>query len=446
MRILIVSWYYPPSNDIAALRAGKISQYLRDAGHDLWVLTGQSLHHDWSQPVALPEDRIIRAPWFDVDDLLFPWKWRLIRTEEKPVPAHNPSSSQLSRYDKRSKLLSRLRNLYLDMVRIPDHQAGWQPFAVREAGRLLSAQAFDFIYASGPPFSAFFVARRLSARFGVPWIAEYRDGWARDVYSPRPGWRGAIDAFLENRVTKTATAIIAISEPWAAHYREKFHLPVAAISNGFDPEDHPPERARTTGSPEVTITHVGSMYRGLRDPSILYEAIKRSQLTPANLKVDFYGAVAAEVLPLAEQCGVTDFVALHPRVPFHRSLQIQRESDILLLLQSGKDLRNVPAKIFEYLAARRPILGVGLDDGIPARIVRERHAGFYVSDADAMAEQLKRWVAEKKEKGFIADLPESARAGFSRTEQLRVLDGFLASLKKGQSPAVGESRHRVSAA
>jgi glycosyltransferase involved in cell wall biosynthesis len=445
MRILIVSWYYPPANDVAALRVGTLSKYLHETGHEVWVLTGQRPQDDESLPVPLPADRVLRAPWFDVDDLLFPWKWRLIRTRAKSNTPPSPPGPPRPGRTERSKFLRRLVRLYLDFVRIPDHQAGWQPFASKEGRRLLSSQPFDLIYASGPPFSAFFVARRLSARFGVPWVAEYRDGWARDVYSPRPKWRGALDAFLESRVTRTATAIIAISEPWAAFYRAKFNLPVATVYNGIDPETVLPETAAPPKSSILSIVHVGSLYSGLRNPKVLFEAIKRSQLTPADLKVEFYSAAPDEVLPVAERCGVKEFIALHPRVPHHQSLRIQRDSDVLLLLQSGKDARNLPAKIFEYLAARRPILGLGLDDGIPARLVRERNAGFYVSDADAIAGQLKRWVAEKKENGVIADLPESVKAGLSRADQFRVLAGFLASVQRKAQPKPAEESRPISA-
>src|SRR5207244_7120181 len=107
----------------------------------------------------------------------------------------------------------------------------------------------------------------------------------------------------------------------------------------------------------------------MRDPSVLYDAIRRSGLKPNDLQISYYGPKAADIYPLTEKFGVSDFVAIKPLVPYRRSLEIQRASDVLLLLQSPDDPRNVPANTFEYLASRRPILGLGLDEGVPARLV-----------------------------------------------------------------------------
>jgi glycosyltransferase involved in cell wall biosynthesis len=424
MNILVISWYFPPANDVAALRVGKLVQYLHERGHSVWVLTGKRSHPDESLPVPLPTDRIIRAPWFDVDQTLFPWNWR---------KARRPAVPAKPRTDGRDwpRPIRMLREFYINLVRIPDQQIGWLPFALRAGKRLLGRQPIDVIYASGPPFTTFLAARSLGHRFGIPWVAEYRDGWGRYVYAPKPEWRQAIDTWFETRVSRTAKAIVAVSEPWATYYRDRFKLPAIAVYNGIDPEDLPADSERVPApSRQLSITYVGSLYKGLRDPTILYDAIGRSGLTPADLQVVYYGPKPADVTPLATKLGVPQFVTIKGRVPHRRSLQIQRESDVLLLLQSGKDPRNVPAKVFEYLAARRPILGLGLDEGIPAQIIRRRNAGIYETDADIIAAQLNRWVAEKKATGLIPDLPASVRAGLSRAEQFRLLSDLLFSLQR----------------
>jgi hypothetical protein len=177
----------------------------------------------------------------------------------------------------------------------------------------------------------------------------------------------------------------------------------------------------------LTVTYVGALYRTLRDPSVLYEAIKRAGLTPKDIQVSFYGSNPADIYPLVDKFDVADFVIVKDRVPYKKSLEIQRDSDVLLLLQSPKDPRNVPAKIFEYLASRRPILGLGLDEGIPAKLIRERQAGLYHTDAEAVAQQLKAWLAQKRATGFIPNLPPRVHSGLSRAEQLEHLAEMLRS-------------------
>ena len=423
MKILVLSWYFPPGNDIGAIRVARTAEFLQRAGHDVWVLTGDRAHTDKSLATSLPTDRIVQTPWFDVDRLS---PTRLWRRGAKPgqARASQPTKTGTSRVW-RSKLAIHYRNLF----RIPDHQVGWLPSVLRAGRKLLGLRAFDLIYASGPPFTAFFAARSLSRQFGVPWIAEYRDAWSDDVYTPRPHWRRALDTVLENSVTRTATAIVAVSQPRADYLQLRFGKPTAAIYNGFDANEFITlfEANRAANAP-LSIVYLGGMYNGMRDPSVLYEAFKLSQLSPQDVRLSYYGPSADEIWPLASAFGVKDFISVESPVPHARSLEIQRSSDILLLLQSPLDSTNVPAKVFEYFGARRPILGLGLDQGVPAKLIRERGAGFYATNAVALAEQLRRWVAVKREQGMIPDLPKSVRAGLSRNEQLKVLEGFLRSV------------------
>ena len=427
MRILILSWYFPPINEIGAIRVGRLADYLHAKGHDVWVVTARREQVDASLTHGLASDHVIRTRWIDVDRLSSPWTWfgrRAQQSEKIDAPAPAAPAPQSG------GLRERIGRHYMWLVRFPDRQGGWLPFLRRAGGELLKRRGFDLIYASGPPFTTFVAASRLSRRFGVPWIAEYRDGWSHYSYTPKPEWRERIDAFLERRITGSATGLVAVSQPWADYYEAQFHKPTAAIYNGFDPVQRAASpRVSRPGLP-VSIVHMGTIYPGLRDPSLLFEAIRLANLTPGEVEVAFYGAGGNTVLPLAARHGVQDFVKVPPRVPYQRALEIQAASDVLLLLQSPADMANVPAKTFEYFAARRPILGLGLDEGIPARLVRERNAGLYRTDAGAIAKQLIAWVAQKRVDGVIPALAESASAGLSREEQFERLESFLAPLAK----------------
>jgi hypothetical protein len=432
MRILVLSWYFPPINQIGAVRAGKLVEYLHDRGHELWVVTARRDYPDLSLPLDFPSERVIRTGWIDFDRLGAPWD--LIR--RRAINSRREPSAAADEGDRTgSSVRERIAFHYWWLVHFPDRQGGWLPFLRRAAARLLKQQAFDLIYASGPPFTTFVAAAHLSQRFDVPWIAEYRDGWSRYHYTPKPEWRERIDSFLENRVTASAAGIVAVTEPWAEFYEQQFRKPTIAIYNGFDPAQIPVRPALPRPGLPVTIVHMGTVYSGLRDPAVLFEAIKLAGLTPQEVEVGFYGAASQSVLPLAAKFGVQDFVKVPPRVPYDRALEIQRTSDILLLLQSPADLANVPAKTFEYFAARRPILGLGLDEGIPAKLVRDRNAGCYVTDSRLVAEQLKSWVDQKRHNGVIPCTPESALAGLTRAEQFSRLESFLGPLARPHAKA-----------
>lgn len=410
MNILFVSWFFPPINDVAALRTGAVARRLEEDGHKVTVLTAARANPDRSLAVPVAESSIVRTPWFDID--------RLAMAPATPNQDASPSVP-LSK----KRLFAGLSAIRSDITHIPDRQTGWRKFALAEGRRLMRDKAIDLIYASAPPFSCHLVAKALGAEFNIPWIAEYRDGWSRYAYAPRSPWRQKLDEIMEDRTASTATAIVAVSQPWADYYRARFGKPTLAIYNGYDGDAILPREP--DGNRPVSITYVGGLYGGMRDPSALYQAIAASRLTPADIAVVYHGPREDEIMPLAERYNVASYITLKPRVPFAQSLQIQRNSDILLLLQSPEDPRNVPAKLFEYFAVQRPILGIGLDEGIPAQFIRARGAGLYSSDPPAIGRALAAWSDCKARTGVIADVPEQARAGLSRERQLDRLKDIL---------------------
>ena len=133
------------------------------------------------------------------------------------------------------------------------------------------------------------------------------------------------------------------------------------------------------------------------------------------------------MLPLAERFGITNRVSVHPQITHAEALKEQSTSDVLLLMQwnDPKEQGNIPGKFFEYLAARRPILILGLEVGVPATIVRERGAGCCANTAATITDLLRGWIAQKKAHGFIAALPTQILSGFSRPEQVARFEAFL---------------------
>jgi glycosyltransferase involved in cell wall biosynthesis len=417
MNILFISWFFPPANDVAALRTGAVARYLLDAGHKVHVLTALREHPDRSLAVPIPEEMISRTAWFDIDKF---------RMASPPVAESSPKGAGSAKAAKAG--FPRLSDFRINLTHIPDRQIGWLKSCLREGRRIIRENKIDLILASAPPFTGHLAAKSLGRQFGIPWIAEYRDGWSRYAYTPRQSWRQMLDVWMENRTAKTASGIIAVSEPWADYYRKRFGRPTQTIYNGYD-EDSILERSADadSGKQPLTLVHVGWLYGGLRDPSALYQAILKSGLSPNDLRVVYFGPAKADVVPLAERHGVLPFIDLKERVPHGNSLQIQRDSDILLLLQYPEDARNVPAKLFEYFAAQRPILGIGVDSGVPAQLICERGAGIYSSDPERIQDALRRWSEEKKRNGFIPDIPVAARAGLARVHQLEKLEKFLRS-------------------
>ena len=266
----------------------------------------------------------------------------------------------------------------------------------------------------------------------TPWVAEFRDRWADDPYLVGAPWRRRLDDWLERRVLRHVAAVVTVSAPWSRAFAAKFDVPVATVMNGFDPGewDGLADAAAPSGLP-LRLLHAGTVYPERRDPQALFEAIELGGFVPEELQLVFCGN---HLEYLAEQVNRHDLAAIvqmRRAVPYREALRLQRQSDVLLLMQwnDPTDEGNVPGKVFEYLAARRPILGLGPLAGIPARLVRERGAGLFANDPEEIARQLRQWIEHKRRFGQIADLPPSVCAGLARDDQFAILEPFLCRVR-----------------
>lgn len=427
MKLLIVSWYFPPGNTIGAVRVGKFAKFLHERGIDFRVLTASNWGLPETLPLEVPPERVIGTRWLDLNELPRPIKcasnWlkhggRVRAGDGEPGGAPKKT------------LVGQFGDAYRVLTNLPDRQIGWLPHALTQVDRRLAGWRPDLIYASAPPFTSMIVADRLSARYGCPWVVEFRDRWVDDPYYSKPPWRMAIETRLERHLVGRSAGIVTVSEPWAASFRTKYGKPIATVLNGFDPDDYGLDGMRPPSAGPLSIVYTGAIYPGRRDPTPLFQAIARLGPRAEDVRVRFYGTSPDHVMPLARRCGVERLVEIFPSVPYRESVRIQKTADVLLLLQwnDPREQGNVPAKLFEYLAAMRPILGLGLTDGVPAGVIRQRAAGLFANDPDQIAGQLERWLDEKRRTGAVAPLAAAAREGFSRAEQFDQLMAFLHDL------------------
>ncbi len=412
---------------MGALRIGKLAKYLLARGHDVRVVSARDVRRPTTLPLEIPEDRIERTKWLDVNAP--PAAAAMLRNRlrgsagsgdhgaEAGTGVTNPSPG----------LLRGLAGIYTGLVNLPDASIGWLPYAVAAGRRTVRTWKPDVVFASAPPFTALIAGQLLGTRFGIPWVAEFRDRWVDDPYYPPPRWRRRLEGGLERRLVASAAALVTVSEPWAEDYRAKYGKPTAVIYNGFDADDYGPESPGARASDKLTLTYTGRIYPGRRDPSPVFQAMKTAGLDQ-GVVVDFYGPDDGGITALARRHEVSHAVRVHSHVPYEKSLAIQQQADVLLFMQwnDPKEQGNIPGKLFEYLGARRPILGLGLETGVPARIIRERAAGLFSNDPEVIAGQLNDWRNRKRENGVLEALPESVGEGFSRNEQFAKLEAFLA--------------------
>lgn len=424
LKVLLVSHAFPPKNIIGAVRVGKFAKYLHEAGHDVRVIAAHDTG-DLSLPVEIPADRVAYATGRPVGrtlDTLVKLVHRWWCNPAGGVAAQGPAEPPSRRL---TSLTAALTRHYYALLCIPDFRAGWIGVATAAGYDIVRDWRPDIVVASAPPYSSLMVASRIARVCGAPWVAELRDLWSDNPYYEEPRWRFWVDRLLERWVLKSAAGLVTVTPGWAETLRRRYRQPIACVLNGYVEEDFPAERPGPMPGDVVSILYTGNIYEGYRDPSALFRAIGLLGAERDRVAVHFYGPPKQVVEPLATAHRVLDRVFVHDRVSYKASLALQTSADVLLLLQWNhqKDEGNIPAKFFEYLGARRPILMLGYEHGDLAEMIREREAGLVSNDPPAIADQLRRWIAQRPAQ--IPPLDRRAREGMTRAEQYRKLEQFM---------------------
>lgn len=419
MKILLVAPFFPPTNVVGAVRAGKLTKYLVDKGHDVRVVAAENVQIPGTLPMEVPEERVTRFHHLRLFNLRRPMRSleNSIRQGDAKMPAW----------------LSRLYRIYRSLFYLPDRDITWALNALWRSKAALGNWRPDIVYASALPASGLIVGKALARRFGVPWVAELRDLWVDSHYYDLPRWRRMIDERIERNLLTDAAAFVTVSDPLAADLSRKYDKPVTVILNGFDPSDYPVTDDDAPRDPlaPITITYTGLVYPGQRDPSRLFEALALMGQDMRRFRVRFYGRMLPGLRDLAVRYGVSEVVELNTPVPYRDALRLQGESDLLLLLLWDNPLEHgvYTGKLFEYLGARRPILSIGAPNGVAARLIAERGAGLSSNDPRVIKDYLTALAAEADAGLPKRRLPSDVGAGLTRDEQFqRLLDEVLTPL------------------
>jgi glycosyltransferase involved in cell wall biosynthesis len=365
--LLFVAYFYPPCTDTGAHRPAAMVKYLRRAGHRVTVLTTSAYGAEPGEAgvVRTADLQLLRARLGGHDRLR--------------------AMFDADTYSGRPHPLSR--------VLVPEPLVlAWAPFAVSAAKRLARREAFDCVVTSSPPESAHKVGRALQRR-GVAWLADVRDAWNFEPLRPRfpSAAQRRYDEHLERSLLGAADAVSAVSRPAAEDLRGRLGIESLLVPNAWDPELDSSEDDGASGllsADRMSLVYTGRFGSYGRDPSALLRAFRELAVEEPR---------AAEQLELAVAGPVTDDerrllsedvsparISLLGALPRDSAVALQRAADALLLLADARRSQLANLKLFEYLAAGRPIvaLAAGTEAG---RIVLETGAGEVVPSDDVAA-------------------------------------------------------------
>ena len=424
MRILFVSYAFPPYNDIGHVRVGKTAKYLKLFGHEIRVLTAADQPYAASLPVEIPEEDIVRTPWWNVNrpaEIAFGGRGKVAERGLENRGAFRPFVQTLR---------AAYRVIYKSWVSFPDDQVGWLPFALRAGSRLVENWRPDVLYASALPYTSLLIAHLMAKRHNLPWVGELRDLWV-DFHRYHIGRiRKHIERRLEKRVLSSATGLVTVSEPMAELLHKKYCKPTAVVLNGYDPEDYLPRTAPASGGSELRLVYTGMVYESHHNPRMLFEALSQLGEEAKQVRVDFYGRYLGNVQRLALQYAVGHLVSINSHIPYKDSLKVQQEADVLVLFlwTDPKERGVYSGKLFEYIGARRPILAIGGTRTVASDLITERELGAVCETSLKVVEQLRTWLAAKRARGSIPAPAPTAGDGLTREAQAKKLENFLTEL------------------
>ena len=377
-RLLIITYYWPPTGGSGVQRWVKFSKYLPEFGWQPVVYTPEN-------PEQLARDESLLSdipPCAEIlkKRILEPYTlWRRLAGGKSEV---NPVNAQKKSLKQRLSLWIR-GNCF-----IPDPRIGWVRPSVRFLKRYLREHPVDAVVTTGPPHSVHLIGLRLKKALGLHWIADFRDPWTEMFYYKHLGLTAASDRRqhrLEQAVLDGADTVISVSPPVAADFRAKTKTPVVLITNGFDDDDFAGESLAGAPAPQRPRTEIRLVHTGLfaadGNPLNLWDALaERCAADPdfrERLQIRLAGKVDTAITDAIRSRGLGPNLVELGYLPHDETVREQRAADILLLplRQEPEYAKVLPGKIFEYLAAGRPVLGIGQEDGAAATVLRDAGAG-----------------------------------------------------------------------
>jgi glycosyltransferase involved in cell wall biosynthesis len=393
-KVLVITYYWPPSGGAGVQRWLKFVKYLRNSGWEPVVYTPENPEFpetDSSLSKDIPPGiEIVRRRIWEPYDA---YKRLLGRSKKEKINAAFLTEK------KKVGTLESLSVWIRGNLFIPDARKFWIKPSMDYLSAYLKDHPADAIISTGPPHSMHLIALGLAAKTGIPWLADFRDPWTNIDFYKDLKLTSAADAKhrrLEKEVLSKATAVTVISKGMAEDFNRILPRKYEVITNGYDPGDtdlsHPQSRDK-----KFSIAHIGTLV-GTRNPETLWLALKELVIENASLRADLeiklVGKVDFRVNEAIASHGLESFVKRIPYMPHNEVISCQQQSAVLLLIiNDTPNARMIlTGKFFEYLAARRPILCLGPADGDAAEILKETEAGMLAGFGDV--ETMKRNVLD----------------------------------------------------
>ncbi len=378
-KVLVITYYWPPSGGVGVQRWLKHTKYLPEWGWEPVVLTPSNPFFDLKDPSLekdiLPETEVLKIPIWE--------PYKLAETFSGKKGQENMNRG-MALEGSRKGLLSDLMVWMRGNILIPDPRLFWVRPATDFALRIIESNDIKAIITTGPPHSMHLIGRKLKKKTRLPWIADFRDPWTKweilhrmNLSSPAMN----LHKKLERSVLQEADLILAATPG----VKEDLDLLGARKSltllNGVDEEDLPPDYPQLSPPDKFRIVYVGQMNEK-RNPLSLWEAldelIREDSAFAGMLEVSLTGTISSSVRDSISRFPALEHKCILKSHINHKDVFGLYKTAAVLLLMVEKDVASrvvIPAKLYEYLTAGRPILYIGDPGNGAGEIIAKEKAG-----------------------------------------------------------------------
>lgn len=428
-KVLVITYYWPPAGGAGVQRILKFVKYFPEFGIKPYILTVDE--EKASYPVIdrtlnndIPPSAVIKRT-----NTFEPFNLYSKLLGEKSIPTGFSNESNPGVFQKFSRFVR--GNFF-----IPDARRGWIKFAFKEASEIIKREKIDTVITTSPPHSAQLVGLKLKKKFNLKWIADLRDPWT-DIYYYNEfnhlAYAKNLDLKYEREVLENADRIITVSGVLKNLFIKKSSSvdssKIIVIPNGFDEDDFQTTVNMESSKKEFIISYTGTLADSYKPQVFFYSLKKITGIFPEiHFKLRFIGNPASTVIEKAKKISLSENLELISTVSHAESVKYLLKSNILFLVipEVENDKGILTGKLFEYLAARKPIVCIGPQDGDAANIISECDAGKTFDRnmekelSEYLEQMVKNWVSDEG-----IDISNEKYKKYSRRSQTEELSEII---------------------
>ncbi len=429
-KVLIVTYYWPPSGGSGVQRWLKFVKYLPSFGWQPYVFTPENPAFEIKDESLLKdvpvEAEIIKLPIWEPYGIFNALASIFSKPKQTTFPAAKPSA-------KKQSLFQRLTNWIRANLFIPDPRIFWKRPAVKFLHDFIADRKITTLITTGPPHSMHLIGLKLKQKNPtLHWLADFRDPWTEWGLWEKlqvGAWAMKRHRALEQKVLKTADVVVSVTPFYVQRFEALSGKPAVLLTNGFDEADFSAIRYR---KPEkFTIRHIG-IVNEQRDPVPFIEALQQLIETDENFRTNTVMEFVGEVYQpfkdyVAARSALREWVQFTGNVTHEKVMEYYGSTSLLVLILTGyRDPHGFfPGKLFEYIATGVPVLGIGPVKSDAATVLQQTGTGTMVESNDVA--EIKNLVLTAFNHWQTATTPNIKKADLSHYSR-KAITGKLVNL------------------